>query len=219
MENSWYVRQNKTGSNRDVKILIADILSLWMVSGVVSNLAPFIPKSWSEAKFHKFSGIWSVNWQWKVHQGQGRNGVARRLEFSGADQVSRPQAAVIESKKWLGDKESWRKNLNKHRSNRSVALPSASGCFDWTCLYYLQIGEKHGACQLMECSLALLHGRAHGMAHNTSRLHIWHIGRMNLSIFEIKWWSRKTASCSADRTMLNFIIKTANYKVYPGRKR
>ena len=142
-----------------------------------------------------------------------------RLEFSRADQVSRPQAAVIESKKWLGDKESWRKNLNKHRSNRSVALPSASGCFDWTCLYYLQIGEKHGACQLMECSLALLHGRAHGMAHNTSRLHIWHIGRMNLSIFEIKWWSRKTASCSADRTMLNFIIKTANYKVYPGRKR
>ena len=79
--------------------------------------------------------------------------------------------------------------------------------------------EKHGACQLMECSLALLHGRAHGSAHNTSRLHIWHNGRMNLCIFEIKRWSRKTASCSADRTVLNFIIKTANYKVYPGRKK
>ena len=46
MENSLYVRQNKTGSNRDVKILIADILFLWMVSGVVSSLAPFLsPKS------------------------------------------------------------------------------------------------------------------------------------------------------------------------------
>lgn len=133
-----------------------------------------------------------------------------RLEFSGADQVSRPQAAVIKSKKWLGDKESWRKNLNKHRSNRSVAnrclafpvLPPASGCFDWTCLYYLQIGEKHGACRLVECSLALLHGRAHGLAHNTTYLHIWNIGRMNLSIFEIS--SKKRVGVQASvlyRTM------------------
>ena len=38
------------------------------------------------------------------------NGVARKAGISGADQVSRPQAVVIESKKWLGDKESWRKN-------------------------------------------------------------------------------------------------------------
>ena len=45
MENNMYVRQNKTGSNREVEILIVDILFLWMVSGVVSSLAPFIPKS------------------------------------------------------------------------------------------------------------------------------------------------------------------------------
>ena len=44
MESSLYVRQNKTDSNREVKILIADILFLWMVTGVVSSLAPFIPK-------------------------------------------------------------------------------------------------------------------------------------------------------------------------------
>ena len=45
MENSLYVRQNKTGSNKEVEILVADILFLWMVSGVVSSLGPFIPKS------------------------------------------------------------------------------------------------------------------------------------------------------------------------------
>ena len=45
MENSLYVRQNKTGSNKGVETLIADILFLWMVSAVVSSLVPFIPKS------------------------------------------------------------------------------------------------------------------------------------------------------------------------------
>ena len=76
MENSLYVRQNKTGSNKEDKIF-ADILFLWMVSGVCLVSCLLYPKVDLRPSFiSKFSGniqqvstdsgMWSVSKEWKV---------------------------------------------------------------------------------------------------------------------------------------------------------
>ena len=77
MENSLYVRQNKTGSNRDVKILIAEYcLCGWLVVWCLVS-CPLYPRVDLGQMFHKclsgnfqqvstYSGMWSVSKEWKV---------------------------------------------------------------------------------------------------------------------------------------------------------
>ena len=162
MENSLYVRQNKTGSNRDVKILIAEycLCGWWVVLCLV--LFPLYPRVDLRQMFHKclsgnfqqvstYSGMWSVSKEWKVQ--------CLNRKISGYSESDKTGMACSRFS-WVPWSGATRKNglfkrkaceigQNNIMSLGRPVLPPASGCFGWTCRYYLQM-EKNTELELVE---------------------------------------------------------------------